>query len=150
MTKTEEALCNGVTFSVPRLVPSSIQEGELEDAQYYVYAIITPSLDKLVLKIYKAPSYEIIKINGKDVESIWFDLEKNYFDDESDATHFDSYNFGYTRDGQGQCYTDEELWIDGNVGKAYNGLLLYIGLKCVITDTIRSIIKLNEQNDGEE
>lgn len=47
MTKTEEALCNGVTFSVPRLVPSSIQEGELENALYYVYALITPSLVKL-------------------------------------------------------------------------------------------------------
>ena len=33
MTKTEEALCNGITFSVPRMVPTAIQEGELDNAE---------------------------------------------------------------------------------------------------------------------
>ena len=47
MTKTEEALCNGITFSVPRMVPTAIQEGELDNALYYVLVYLTPQLDKM-------------------------------------------------------------------------------------------------------
>jgi len=149
MTKTEEALCNGITFSVPRLVPSSIQEGELENALYYVYAVITPLLDKLVLKIYDAPSCKAVKIKGKEVESITLDLEKNVSDEELDRTRFDSYQFGDIRDGMGH-YHPEDTWIDCNIECAYNGLMLYPGLKCVIIETIKSIIKLNEQKSDED
>ena len=77
MTKTEEALCNGITFSVPRMVPTAIQEGELDNALYYVLVYLTPQLDKMVLKIYEAPSYRPLKWNDKDIDCITLHIEKN-------------------------------------------------------------------------
>lgn len=153
MTKTEEALCNGITFSVPRLVPYSIQEGEQEDAKYYVYALITPTLDKLVLKIYYAPSYEVLEIDGKKIDGITYDLYKNELDglDANEVQRLDSYDFG-DNSGIGSCafQSGGRLWIRANSERVYNGLMLYPGLKCIIIRTIESIIRRNEENDGEQ
>ena len=105
MTKTEEALCNGITFSVPRMVPTAIQEGELDNALYYVLVYLTPQLDKMVLKIYEAPSYRPLKWN----------------------------------DGDGKVNPHDD-WIHCNQNKAYNGLMLYPGLKCLIINIINEIL----------
>ena len=75
MTKTEEALCEGITFSVPRMVPTAIQEGELDNALYYVIAYLSPQLDKMVLKLYEAPSYNPLKWDNNEIDCITLDLE---------------------------------------------------------------------------
>ena len=138
MTKTEEALCNGITFSVPRMIPTAIQEGELENALYYVNVYLTPQLDKVVLKFYEAPSYKLLKWDGEDIECVTFDMEK-LTDSESENTLV-GYNFGYHNDGEGKVFPGD-IWVSGNPGKAYNGLMLYSGLKCIIISTINEIIK---------
>lgn len=135
MTKTEEALCNGITFSVPRMIPTAIQEGELDNALYYVLAYLTPQLDKLVLKFYEAPSYIPLKWNDKDIECITFDMEK-LVDDESTIA---GYNFGCSSDGYGLIYP-EASWVKSNRDQVYNGLALYPGLKCLIISTINTIL----------
>ena len=122
MTKTEEALCNGITFSVPRMVPTAIQEGELDNALYYVLVYLTPQLDKMVLKIYEAPSYWPLKWNDKDIECITLDMEKIANSDSENALV--GYNFGYSNDGDGKVNPHDD-WIHCNQNKAYNGLMLY-------------------------
>ncbi len=147
MTKLEEALCNGVTFSIPRLVPSAVQEGELENAMYYAYVLLTPALDKLVIKLWEAPDYSSLYIQEHEVESTVFKLERI---DSENADNLCCYNYGHSQDGQGQCYAANniEKWVDGNIGKAYNGLMLYPALKCLIIELIKSINILNEQENG--
>jgi hypothetical protein len=137
MTKTEEALCNGITFSVPRMIPTAVQEGELDNALYFVIAYLTPQLDKLVLKFYEAPSYKPLKWNEKDIECVTFYMEK-LTDSESENT-FVGYNFGSLSYGHGRIYPDGDL-IKSNQEKVYNGLMLYSGLKCLIISTINKII----------
>ena len=137
MTKTEEALCNGITFSVPRMVPTAIQEGELDNALYYVLVYLTPQLDKMVLKIYEAPSYRPLKWNGKDIECITLDMEKIANSDSENALV--GYNFGDSGDGEG-FVTPHNDWIHCNQNKAYNGLMLYPGLKCLIISIINEIL----------
>ena len=136
MTKTEEALCEGITFSVPRMVPTAIQEGELENALYYVIVYLSPQLDKMVLKLYEAPSYKPLNWDNNEIECITFNLEK-LTDSDSEST-FVGYNFGYSNDGDGLIFPGE-IWIKSNKGKAYNGLMLYPGLKCLIVSTINEI-----------
>lgn len=135
MTKTEEALCNGITFSVPRMVPTAVQEGELDNALYYVIAYLTPQLDKLLLKFYEAPSYTPLKWNNEEIECITFEMEK-LVDDESTIA---GYNYGHSQDGEGFVYPVKE-WIKGNRERIYNGLMLYSGLKCLIISTINEIM----------
>ncbi len=135
MTKIEEALCNGITFSVPRMVPTAVQEGELDNALYYVIAYLTPQLDKLLLKFYEAPSYTPLKWNNEEIECITFEMEK-LVDDESTIA---GYNYGHSQDGEGFVYPVEE-WIKGNRERIYNGLMLYSGLKCLIISTINEIM----------
>ena len=135
MTKIEEALCNGITFSVPRMVPTAVQEGELDNALYYVIAYLTPQLDKLLLKFYEAPSYKPLKWNNEEIECITFEMEK-LVDDESTIA---GYNYGHSQDGEGFVYPVEE-WIKGNRERIYNGLMLYSGLKCLIISTINEIM----------
>ena len=137
MTKTEEALCEGITFSVPRMVPTAIQEGELDNALYYVIVYLSPQLDKMVLKLYEAPSYNPLKWDDNEVECITFDLEKLMDSDSENA--FVGYCFGASGDGEGQIFPSEN-WILRNKGKAYNGLMLYPGIKCLIISTINEII----------
>ena len=139
MTKTEEALCEGITFSVPRMVPTAIQEGELDNALYYVIVYLSPQLDKMVLKLYEAPSYNPLKWDDIEVECITFDLEKLIDSDCSDSeSMFVGYNFGHSNDGDGIIFPSED-WISSNKGKAYNGLMLYPGIKCLIVNTINEI-----------
>ena len=137
MTKTEEALCNGITFSVPRMVPTAIQEGELDNALYYVLVYLTPQLDKMVLKIYEAPSYRPLKWNDKDIECITLDMEKIANSDSENALV--GYNFGYSSDGDG-CVNPHNNYIQCNQNKAYDGLMLYPGLKCLIINIINEIL----------
>lgn len=137
MTKIEEALCNGITFSVPRMVPTAVQEGELDNALYYVIVYLTPQLDKIILKPYEAPEYKPLKWDGEDIECIVFNLEKLRCPDSEDALV--GYNYGYTNDGDGQIYPMDS-WVKSNRGKVYNGLALYPGLKCVIISTIDEIM----------
>ena len=119
MTKTEEALCNGITFSVPRMVPTAIQEGELDNALYYVIVYLTPNLDKLVFKFYEAPSYIPLKWEDKDIECIRLDLER--LENSDGESSYVGYNFGYSGDGQGYLYPGVE-YVDVNRDEAYNGL----------------------------
>lgn len=133
MTKTEEALCNGITFSVPRMVPTAIQEGELDNALYYVLVYLTPQLDKMVLKIYEAPSYRPLKWNDKDIECITLDMEKIANSDSENALV--GYNF--EREGLVNPHDD---WIHCNQNDSYNGLMLYPGLKCLIINIINEIL----------
>lgn len=140
MTKTEEALCNGITFSVPRMVPTSIQEGELENAKYYVIVYLSAQLDNAVMKFYEAPSYKPLKWCNKDIEGIHYALSK--LSDSDNENLLVGYNFGYPNDGDGQVYPGEN-WIKGNPNKVYNGLMLYPGLKCIIINTIKEIISNN-------
>ena len=135
MTKIEEALCNGITFSVPRMVPTAVQEGELDNALYYVIAYLTPQLDKLLLKFYEAPSYKPLKWNNEEIECITFEMEK-LVDDESTIA---GYNYGHSQDGEGFVFPVEE-WIKGNRERIYNGLMLYSGLKCLSISTINEIM----------
>ena len=135
MTKTEEALCNGITFSVPRMVPTAIQEGELDNALYYVLVYLTPQLDKMVLKIYEAPSYRPLKWNDKDIDCITLDIEKIANSDSENALV--GYNFGY--DGEG-CVNPHSDWIKCSQNNAYDGLMLYPGLKCLIINIINEIL----------
>lgn len=137
MTKTEEALCNGITFSVPRMIPTAVQEGELDNALYYVIAYLTPQLDKIVLKFYDAPSYTPLKWNDEEIECITFDMEKLV--DTDDESTIAGYNFGCSSDGDGFVYPVKE-WIKGNRDRMYNGLMLYPGLKCLIISTIKEIM----------
>ena len=116
MTKTEEALCNGITFSVPRMVPTAIQEGELDNALYYVLVYLTPQLDKMVLKIYEAPSYRPLKWNDKDIDCITLDIEKIANSDSENALV--GYNF--ESDGLVNPHND---WIHCNQNDSYDGLL---------------------------
>lgn len=136
MTKTEEALCNGITFSVPRMIPTAVQEGELDNALYYVIAYLTPQLDKIVLKFYDAPSYTPLKWDDEEIECITFDMEKLVDDD--DENTIAGYDFGNSY-GNGVVYPVKE-WIKGNRDRMYNGLMLYPGLKCLIISTIKEII----------
>lgn len=136
MTKTEEALCNGITFSVPRMIPTAVQEGELENALYYVIAYLTPQLDKIVLKFYDAPSYTPLKWNDEEIECITFDMEKLV--DADDESSIAGYNFGNYSNGNGTVYPAKE-WIISNLDCMYNGLMLYSGLKCLIISTIKEI-----------
>lgn len=140
MTKTEEALCNGITFSVPRMVPTAIQEGELDNALYYVLVYLTPQLDKMVLKIYEAPSYRPLKWNDKDIECITLDMGKITNSDSENALV--GYNFGCPNDGDGRV-NPYGNWIHCNQNKAYNGLMLYPGLKCLIINIINEILSHN-------
>ena len=133
MTKTEEALCNGITFSVPRMVPTAIQEGELDNALYYVLVYLTPQLDKMVLKIYEAPSYRPLKWNDKDIECITLDMEKIANSDSENALV--GYNF--EREGLVNPHDD---WIHCNQNDSYNGLMLYPGLKCLIINIINELL----------
>ena len=135
MTKTEEALCNGITFSVPRMVPTAIQEGELDNALYYVLVYLTPQLNKMVLKIYEAPSYRPLKWNDKDIDCITLDIEKIVKSDSENALV--GYNFGY--DGEG-CVNPHSDWIKCSHNNAYDGLMLYPGLKCLIINIINEIL----------
>lgn len=135
MTKTEEALCNGITFSVPRMVPTAIQEGELDNALYYVLVYLTPQLDKMVLKIYEAPSYRPLKWNDKDIDCITLHIEKIANSDSENALV--GYNFGY--DGEG-CVNPHSDWIKCSQNNAYDGLMLYPGLKCLIINIINEIL----------
>ena len=135
MTKTEEALCNGITFSVPRMVPTAIQEGELDNALYYVLVYLTPQLDKMVLKIYEAPSYRPLKWNDKDIDCITLVIEKIANSDSENALV--GYNFGY--DGEG-CVNPHSDWIKCSQNNAYDGLMLYPGLKCLIINIINEIL----------
>ena len=137
MTKTEEALCNGITFSVPRMVPTAIQEGELDNALYYVLVYLTPQLDKMVLKIYEAPSYRPLKWNDKDIDCITLDIEKIVKSDSENALV--GYNFGYLSDGEGTVHPYGD-WIHCNQNCAYDGLMLYPGLKCLIINIINEIL----------
>lgn len=137
MTKTEEALCNGITFSVPRMVPTAIQEGELDNALYYMLVYLTPQLDKMVLKIYEAPSYRPLKWNNKDIECITLDMEKIANSDSENALV--GYNFGHSSFGDGKVNPHDD-WIPCNQNKAYNGLMLYPGLKCLIINIINEIL----------
>lgn len=137
MTKTEEALCNGITFSVPRMVPTAIQEGELDNALYYVLVYLTPQLDKMVLKFYEAPSYRPLKWNDKDIECITLNMEKIANSDSENALV--GYNFGHSSDGDG-IVIPHNNWIHCNQKKAYNGLMLYPGLKCLIINIINEIL----------
>lgn len=137
MTKTEEALCNGITFSVSRMVPTAIQEGELDNALYYVLAYLTPQLDKMVLKIYEAPSYKPLKWDDKNIECITFKIEKISNPDSENT--FVGYNFYNT----GIVYPHIEN-ILCNKNDAYDGLMLYPGLKCLIINIITEI--LNQSN----
>ncbi len=141
MTKTEEALCNGITFSVPRLVPTSIQEDELDNALYYVLAYLTPQLDKIVLKVYDAPSYKPLKWKDKDIECITLDMEKIAVSDSENTLV--GYNFGYSSDGDGKVNPHDD-WIHCNQNRAYNGLMIYPGLKCLIINIINEILSQNE------
>ena len=134
MTKTEEALCNGIIFSVPRMVPTAVQEGELDNALYYVLVYLTPQLDKMVLKIYDSPSYKPLKWNDKDIECITLDMEKiSNSDNEKELV---GYNFGYSSDGDGKVNPQDD-WIHCNQNKAYNGL------KCLIINIINEILSQN-------
>lgn len=137
MTKTEEALCNGITFSVPRMIPTAVQEGELDNALYYVIVYLTPKLDKIVLKLYDAPSYTPLKWNNKEIECITFDMAKLV--DADDESTIAGYNFGCSGDGDGFVYPVKE-WIKSNRDCMYNGLMLYSGLKCLIISTINEIM----------
>lgn len=137
MTKTEEALINGIIFSVPRMIPTAIQEGELDNALYFVIVYLTPQLDKIVLKLYSAPSYEPLKWDDENIESVTFDMEKLTNTDEDDT--FAGYNFGDSRDGDGRIHPSGG-WLRANEDKMYNGLSLYSGLKCLIISTINKII----------
>ena len=137
MTKTEEALCNGITFSVPRMVPTAIQEGELDNALYYVLVYLTPQLDKMVLKIYEAPSYRPLKWNDKDIDCITLDIEKIVKSDSENALV--GYNFGYLSDGEVTVHPYGD-WIHCNQNCAYDGLMLYPGLKCLIINIINEIL----------
>lgn len=137
MTKTEEALCNGITFSVPRMVPTAIQEGELDNALYYVLVYLTPQLDKMVLKIYEAPSYRPLKWNDKDIDCITLDIEKIVKSDSENALV--GYNFGYLSDGEGTVHPYGD-WIHCNQNCAYDGLMLYPGLKCLIINIINELL----------
>ena len=137
MTKTEEALCNGITFSVPRMVPTAIQEGELDNALYYVLVYLTPQLDKMVLKIYEAPSYRPLKWNDKDIDCITLDIEKIVKSDSENALV--GYNFGYLSDGEGTVHPHGD-WIHCNQNDSYDGLMLYPGLKCLIINIINEIL----------
>lgn len=137
MTKTEEALCNGITFSVPRMVPTAIQEGELDNALYYVLVYLTPQLDKMVLKVYEAPSYKPLKWNDKDIECITLDMEKIANSDSENALV--GYNFGHSSGGD--CKVNPHgKWIHCNQNKVYNGLMLYAGLKCLIINIINEVL----------
>ena len=137
MTKTEEALCNGITFSVPRMVPTAIQEGELDNALYYVLVYLTPQLNKMVLKIYEAPSYRPLKWNDKDIDCITLDIEKIVKSDSENALV--GYNFGYLSDGEGTVHPYGD-WIHCNQNCAYDGLMLYPGLKCLIINIINELL----------
>ena len=137
MTKTEEALCNGITFSVPRMVPTAIQEGELDNALYYVLVYLTPQLNKMVLKIYEAPSYRPLKWNDKDIDCITLDIEKIVKSDSENALV--GYNFGYSSDGDGYV-NPHNNYIQCNQNKAYDGLMLYPGLKCLIINMINELL----------
>ena len=137
MTKTEEDLCNGITFSVPRRVPTAIQEGELDNALYYVLVYLTPQLNKMVLKIYEAPSYRPLKWNDKDIDCITLDIEKIVKSDSENALV--GYNFGYLSDGEGTVHPYGD-WIHCNQNCAYDGLMLYPGLKCLIISIINEIL----------
>ena len=137
MTKTEEALCNGITYSVPRMVPTAVEEGELDNALYYVIVYLTPQLNKMVLKIYEAPSYRPLKWNDKDIECITLDMEKIANSDSENALV--GYNFGYSSDGDGYV-NPHNNYIQCNQNKAYDGLMLYPGLKCLIINIINEIL----------
>ena len=137
MTKTEEALCNGITFSVPRMIPTAVQEGELDNALYYVIAYLTPQLDKMLLKFYDAPSYTPLKWKDEEIECITFNMEKLV--DADDESTIAGYNFGHSQDGDGKVYPVNE-WIKSNRDRMYNGLMLYSGLKCLIISTINEIM----------
>ena len=141
MTKTEEALCNGITFSVPRMVPTAIQEGELDNALYYVLVYLTPQLNKMVLKIYEAPSYRPLKWNDKDIDCITLDIEKIVKSDSENALV--GYNFGYLSDGEGTVHPYGD-WIHCNQNCAYDGLMLYPGLKCLIINIINEILSQSD------
>ncbi len=49
------------------------------------------------------------------------------------------YNFGYSSDGDGKVNPHDD-WIHCNQNKAYNGLMLYPGLKCLIINIINEIL----------
>lgn len=144
MRKTEEALCNGIIFSIPRLVPSSIQEGEIEDAKYYAYVLLTPKLDKLVIKIWEAPDYKSFYVKGKEIESIEVYLEA--IDNENDSNMS-----GYNYEHKGAYYVTESFYgedIIVNSGDAYDGLMLYPAIKCILVEVIKSINRIKEQDNG--
>ena len=136
MTKTEEALCNGVIFSIPRMIPTAVQEGELENALYYVIVYLTPKLDKMVLKFYEAPSYKPIKWYGNDIECITIDMVK--LPCSVSENNLVGYNYG-TSGGGGFVYPGGS-YIGVNKEKMYNGLMLYPGLKCILIRTINEIL----------
>ena len=140
MTKTEEALCNGILFSVPRLVPTAVQEGELDNALYYVIVYLTPQLDKALMKFYEAPSYTPLKLNNKEINCIECDLVKHTDSNNEDAQA--GYDFGCSRDGYSKVLPDN-WWLNTNPGKVYNGLMLYPGLKCLIINALKEIILNN-------
>lgn len=142
MTKTEEALCNGITFSVPRMVPTSIQEGELENAKYYVIVYLSAQLDKAVMKFYEAPSYTPLKWGDEDIECIKCRL--NNISDSDNENIIAGYDFGHEGDGDCKVFPSKD-WIKSNPDKVYNGLMLYPGLKCLIVNIINEIIRNNNE-----
>ena len=145
MTKTEEALCNGILFSVPRLVPTSVQEGELDNAMYYAIVYLAAQQDKVVVKFYEAPSYTPLKWNDEEIECATFSLEV------LDDSEIDGYPTGYKfgdNDGDGVVYP-ADAWLSANPGKSYNGLMLYPGLKCIIVNSIKEIIRNNNTETHE-
>ena len=91
----------------------------------------------MVLKIYEAPSYRPLKWNDKDIECITLDMEKIANSDSENALV--GYNFGYSSDGDGTVNPHGD-WIHCNQNKAYNGLMLYPGLKCLIINIINEIL----------
>lgn len=141
MTKTEEALCNGIIFSVPRMVPTAIQEGELENAKYYVVVYLSAQLDNAVMKFYEAPSYAPLKWGNEDIECIKCELDNISNSDNENIIA--GYDFG---DNAGDCSVfPSEDWIKSNPNLVYNGLMLYPGLKCLIVNIINAIIRNNNE-----
>ncbi len=146
MTIIEETLYNGVRFSIPRLVPFSVQEGEQENALYYADVLLTPTLDKLVIKIWEAPNFEPLIWGEKGaIESILYDVKRIDIEQREDLS---CYEYGMSSWGYGilrfhRDTSGNQFYIHGNSGRAYDGLMLYPAIKCILVELIKSINKCN-------
>lgn len=143
MTTEEQALCNGITFSVSKLVPNLVQEGEQEGASYYAHVLLTPMRNMLNIKIWNAPFYTPIQLRETAVDSFTVQVE-SLGSDENDASPY-GYCYGGTRGHEAYSvwYSRFAEDIFCMSFRSYSGLMIYPAVKCIIVDIIKDVDRIN-------